>query len=99
MMNQIILIGTVASFPVRGEDDYVRARFTIEVERPYRTPDGQTITDVFTVILWRGCAEIITQRHGIGEMVAVKGRLENNDGVVEILAERVSFISEKNAEA
>ena len=97
MLNQIIMIGKVASFPVRNEKDYVLASFVMEVERPYSQPDGSHKTDLLPVTLWRGVADVISEKHHLGETVAVKGRLEMNNGTMEIIAERVSFITDRSS--
>ncbi|MBR0386073.1 MAG: single-stranded DNA-binding protein [Erysipelotrichaceae bacterium] len=97
MLNQVIMIGKVSSFPQRNEKDFVLASFTMEVERPYCEPDGSHRIDVFPVVLWRGVADVISEKHHLGEVVAVKGRLEMNNGIMEIIAERVSFITSQSA--
>ena len=99
MLNQVIMIGKVASFPQRNEKDYVLASFTMEVERPYFTADGQPQSDLFPVTLWRGIADVISEKYHLGETVAVKGRLEMNNGSIEIIAERVSFITRHGEES
>ena len=96
MMNQIVLLGKVAGFPIKDEKDFVIAHFTMEVERPYRSADGNIITDIFPVVLWRGSADELSERHHIGDVVAVKGRLETDSSGITIIAERISFITESS---
>ncbi|MGL4677560.1 MAG: single-stranded DNA-binding protein [Brevinema sp.] len=77
------------------------ARFGIAVGgRPSR--DGKDTVSFFTVVVWNKAAETASQYLNKGKQVAVDGRLEQRtwtaqDGtrrsVVEIVAERVEFLS------
>ncbi|MBQ4253077.1 MAG: single-stranded DNA-binding protein [Erysipelotrichaceae bacterium] len=93
MLNQIVLIGVLKSLPHDfTRDGMAYSQVELEVQRTYKDPDGQPQSDVFTVHLWRGLSEIITERYPVGSLLAVKGRLENRDGICTIIAETVSFI-------
>lgn len=83
------------------------ARFGIAVGgRPSK--DGQDSVSFFTVVVWNKAAETASQYLSKGKQVAVDGRLEQRtwtaqDGtrrsIVEIIAERVEFLSSGNSQA
>ena len=107
MMNQIILVGRVAQptelHPI--ENGKNKSDLVLAVPRSYRNIDGEYETDFFDCILWTPIAETTTEYVKVGDVVGVKGRLqtrmiEKEDGSkykkVEIVAERVTFLSSKS---
>ena len=70
----------------------------IEVERSYRDNQGQPLSDLFKVILWRGISDITAEKYPVGSIIGIKGRLESEDGKYVIIAERVSFVSAGDGE-
>ena len=94
MLNQIVLVGRLNSLPANFTKDPLRySEIQIEVERSYRDNQGQCLSDVFKVILWRGISDITSEKYPIGSIIGVKGRLEAENGENVIMAERVSFVS------
>jgi single-strand binding protein len=76
-------------------------RFSIAVDRPFAKKDAEVTADFFNVVVWGKIAETCANYLKKGRLVALRGRLQNNnytdkDGVkrytVEVIAEEVKFI-------
>ena len=93
MFNQIALFGVLKSLPADFTRDGLKySHIDVEVERSYRDSNSQPIFDTFTIYLWRGISDVITEKYPLGTTVGIKGRLEKEDGQCIIMAERVSII-------
>ena len=88
-MNNVILVGRITSF--EGNE------VTVSVTRNYKNEDGIYISDSIPMWLSANISEKMKDFCKIGDVIAVKGRLENR-GEVVVMAEKVSFISAKKSE-
>ncbi|EHL17410.1 single-strand binding protein [Peptoanaerobacter stomatis] len=103
-MNTVIMIGRLIRDP---ELRYIAStgnavtRFSIAVDRAFAAKDAEVTADFFNIVVWGKRAETCANYLAKGRMVAIRGRLQNNnytdkDGVkrysVEIIAEEVKFI-------
>lgn len=106
-MNKVIQIGRFAKDPeVRyTENNKAIARFTIAVDRKYKTEGGPT-ADFHNCVAFGSCAEFIEKYFKQGSKIVVEGRLEDNnytdkDGVKhygkQITVEQVEFGESKGA--
>ncbi|QXM06989.1 single-stranded DNA-binding protein [Crassaminicella indica] len=104
-MNQVILIGRLTRDPelrfTAGSGKAV-ATFSIAVDRGY----GQEKTaDFFRIVVWDKQGENCANYLAKGSLVAVQGRLQNNnyekDGVmhytIDIVANRVQFLDTRKS--
>ena len=71
----------------------------IEVSEAENTLTIQSETEnseetLIRVTLWGDMLSVISERYSPGVMVAVKGSLKTEDGVLRILAARISFITQ-----
>ncbi|MBR5250753.1 MAG: single-stranded DNA-binding protein [Clostridia bacterium] len=107
-MNKVVLIGRLTKDPdLRNVGNNVSVcRFTLAVDRPYRSANGNEATaDFFNIVVWRAQAENCGKYLQKGRQCAVIGRIENRsyekDGekhyVTEIIAENVEFLGGANA--
>lgn len=102
-MNRIILIGRL----VRDvELRYTRSglavgSFTLAVDRPFTTQNGERETDFIDIVVWRKQAENCANFLGKGRLVAVEGRLQirsydDQNGIrrkaAEVVADQVHFL-------
>lgn len=87
-MNNIVIVGRIASF--KGNE------VTISVNRNYKNEDGIYMSDLIPVCLGINMTEQMTKYCKIGDVIGVKGRLENRDGII-VMAEKVSFLSSKTS--
>lgn len=101
MLNTCILIGRIIRVPrletFNNMTDYY---MLIEVQRSYRLGDGSVQKDIFCIRLWRGLAAECNDTCHIGDVVAIKGRMETfvrKDGDRDeynccIVAEKLTYI-------
>ena len=88
-MNNVILVGRITSF--EGNEG------TISVNRNYKNEDGIYMSDSIPVWLSANIGEKMKEFCRIGDVIGVKGRLENR-GEVVVMADKVSFLSAKKSE-
>ena len=88
-MNNVILVGRITSF----EGDEV----IISVTRNYKNEDGIYMSDSIPVRLSANIGEKMKEFCKIGDVIGVKGRLENRGDVV-VMAEKTTFVSPKKSE-
>ena len=106
MLNEVILMGRLTRDPdVRmTQNGTTAANFSLACERDY-APQGQDReTDFFDIIAFRNTADFVGPYFAKGQLVAVKGRLQQRDWTdkqgnkrrtTEILADRCSFAEKR----
>lgn len=108
MLNLIAETGRLVATPelkyTKGENLVANTRFSIAVDRDYKPPGKDRVTDFFHVICWREVAEHACKYFSKGQLITVRGSLQTNtytDGkgtkreAVEIVAEKVYFAEPK----
>ena len=100
MLNNVVLVGRIASGLEINEAENNRkvATMTLAIPRNYKNPDGTYDTDFIPCTLWNGIAENTAVYCKQGDLVGVKGRLQNKEGKIEIVAEKLTFLSSKPKE-
>ena len=104
MVNQIVLVGRIAKAPeVRTTETGKKyASLTLAVPRAYKNVNGEYDTDFLDCTLWTQVAEATSEYCNTGDMIGVKGRVQNRiieapDGTkrrkTEIVAEKVTFLT------
>lgn len=88
-MNTIVLVGRITSF--EGNE------VTISVTRNYKNEDGIYMSDLIPIRLSANIGEKMKEFCKIGDVIGVKGRLENR-GEVAVMAEKTTFVSPKKPE-
>lgn len=103
MLNRVILIGRLTRDP---EMRYTPAgvavtQFTLAVDRPFTSSQGEREADFIPVVTWRQLAETCANYLRKGRLTAVEGRIQvrsydNNEGkrvyVTEVIADNVRFL-------
>lgn len=103
-MNKVILIGNLTKDPelTKTTSDVSVCKFSLAVSRRW----GNSETDFFNVIAWRGQADNCSKYLRKGSKVAISGSIQTrtydaNDGskryVTEIVADEVQFLSTKGS--
>lgn len=106
MLNNLILVGRLTDDPkIKVFDDGLKVcNFVLAVDRPFKNQETDSYdTDFLKVSVWRGFADAMIQYCKKGSIIGVKGRVASklNDinglkiNMIEIIAERISFISLK----
>ncbi|MCI8795120.1 MAG: single-stranded DNA-binding protein [Bacilli bacterium] len=99
MLNQTVLVGRIVSDPQINETENER-KFTLiklAVPRSYKNENGEYETDFIPCVLWNTIAVSTCEYCKKGDLVGVKGRIQNIADKIEIIAERVTFLSSKEA--
>lgn len=107
MLNQIILVGRLVSDPEIKEtiEDRKEVTITLAIPRSFKNADGEYESDFINCTLWDSIAKSTSEYCKKGDIVGVKGRVQSKsylreDGtsynVVELIAERVTFLSSKS---
>lgn len=101
MLNQVILVGRlVQDSEIKELENGIRTSYiTLAVSRSYKNSDGIYETDFIPVRLYKGIAENTTEYCKKGDVIGVKGRIqtkqEENKNIIEIIAEKVTFLSSR----
>ena len=107
-MNKAILIGRLTADPElqttsSGTDV---CRFSLAINRPFKSQSGETQADFLNIVVWRAAAQNCYKYLKKGSQCAVVGSIqtrsyEDNNGVkryvTEIVAENVEFLGGANA--
>ena len=94
MLNQIVLVGRLVQDPEIKELEKV-GYITLAVSRSYKNRNGEYDTDLIPVTLFKGIAENTKAYCKKGDMVGVRGRRECENGKINLIAEKVSFLSSR----
>jgi single-strand DNA-binding protein len=78
MINRTVLVGRLTKDPelryTSGNVAY--SRFTIAVNRPYKSPNGEREADFIGCVAWRYQAENVAKYMHKGSLVGVEGRIQ-----------------------
>ena len=97
MINQIILVGRIARNLeiINTKEEKKVAYITIAVPRSFKNVNGEYSTDFINCTLWNELAENTIKYCKKGDVIGIKGRIQQNNKNIEIIAERATFLSSK----
>lgn len=106
-MNKVLLIGNLTRDPeaTTTPSGVNVCRFSIAVNRPYASRDGERQTDFFNITAWKELGDRVSQYQKKGNKVAVTGSVyirnyEDNQGVkrttVDIIAQEIEFLTPRS---
>lgn len=109
MLNQIILVGRLVKTPevIETESGKKMSYITLAIPRTFKNADGEYDTDFIDCVLWEAVAESTSEYCKQGDIVGVKGRVQsrmiededgNNYKKMEVIAEKITFLSSKKEE-
>ena len=107
-MNKAILIGRLTADPeLQTTSSGVDVcRFSLAINRPFKTQSGETQADFLNIVVWRAAAQNCYKYLKKGSQCAVVGSIqtrsyEDNNGVkryvTEIVAENVEFLGKSSS--
>lgn len=81
MLNKIFIMGRLTRDPElrRTNSGTAVARFSLAVDRDYKSADGTKETDFVDVVAWRNSAEFVSKYFFKGRLAVVEGRLQMRD--------------------
>lgn len=101
MLNQIVLVGRLVQDPEikELENGEKTSYITLAVSRSWKNADGIYETDFIPCLLYKGIAENTAEYCKKGDVIGVKGRVqtkqEEDKNIIEIVAEKVTFLSNR----
>ena len=106
MLNQLVLVGRIVKKPElrEAENNKKYSFITLAVPRSFKNVNGEYDTDFVPCVLWKGVAENTVEYCRKGDLLGVKGHVQTRDievdedvkrKLVEIVAEKVTFLSSK----
>ena len=108
MLNQAVLVGRIVQEPeLKTTEKGKVTNITLAVPRSFKNQDGEYDTDFISCVLWQGVAENTVEYCRKGDLVGIKGRIQTRDveledeshrKYVEVIAEKVTFLSSKRKE-
>ena len=107
-MNKAILIGRLTADPelTTTNSGVDVCRFSLAINRPFKSQSGETQTDFLNIVVWRAAAANCHKFLKKGSQCAVVGSIqtrsyEDNNGikryVTEIVADNVEFLGKANS--
>ena len=108
MLNQIVLVGRLTrniNVNKSGKGTKV-ATLCLAIPRSFKNSDGTYDTDFIECVLFDSVAENTAEYCNKGDIVGIKGRIQsrikedgdNKETIMEIIAEKVTFLSSKKQE-
>ena len=90
MLNQAIIVGRIKEI---NENSMV-----VGVPRAYKNAEGEYDTDFIKCSFNNDITKNVNQCCEIGDIIGVKGRIASIEDKIEIIAEKVSFLSSRRNE-
>lgn len=109
MLNQLVLVGRLVKKPELKEAGNSKkySFITLAVPRSFKNANGEYDTDFIECSLWDNVAVSAVDYCNKGDIIGVKGRLQtrviekenSKKYVLEVIAEKVTFLSSNKKEA
>ena len=108
MLNQLILVGRLTrNITVHKSENNVKvATISLAIPRSFKNMEGNYDTDFIDCIAFENVAENTAEYCNKGDIVGIKGRVQSriveregrNENMMEIIAEKITFLSSKGKE-
>lgn len=95
MSNQVILIGRIVN-DLTIDSETKNCEITIAISRAFKNEDGIYETDFIPVILKGNIAANTIEYCKKGDIVGVRGRIARINEPMQIIADKITFLSSKN---
>lgn len=92
MINHLTLVGRLTSEIRINEKETI---ITLAVPRSYKNENEEYESDIIPVKLFNGIAQATTEICKQGDVIAIRGRIETKEDNLEIVAEKLTFLSSK----
>ena len=94
MNNNVVLIGRINNDVEKVEmDDNTLYKLILSISRNFKNKDGVYETDLIPIELMNNVGTAVFDYCKKNDLIAVRGRIENKDNALKIIAERISFLS------
>lgn len=92
MLNQVMLVGRIKKIS-KLKEGY--ADITLAVQKQYKNIDGIYETDFIPCRLYGNIGSNTIEYCKNGDIVGIKGKLESLDNTLNVIVEKVTFLSSK----
>ena len=94
-MNQTVLVGRLVDMSTVSDDIL---DIKLSVTRSYKDKNGEPIEDVIPCRLVGGIATNTNEYCTNGDIVGIRGSIEEEDGEIFVKADKVTFLASKSKE-
>lgn len=104
MINETIIVGRLVNEPQVEEtkNGNLKGKITLAVPRYWKNANGEYETDFIDCILWNSTIKNAIEYIKKGDAIAITGyiqsRIVNDKKVMEVIAEKVSFVAGRRKE-
>ena len=99
MLNQTVLVGRIVKDPVIEEmEDRKYCNITLAVPRSFKNAEGIYEEDIIPITLYQTIAHNAVDYCKKGDLVGIKGRIQAKENEIEIVAEKLTFLSSKKVD-
>lgn len=108
MLNQVVLVGRLVKDPelLEKEENKKMSRITVAIPRSFKNMNGEYESDFINCVLWDSVAKSTVEYCKKGDIVGIKGRIQSRmiemdddkKYFFDVIAERVTFLSNKKAD-
>lgn len=108
MLNQLVLVGRLVKKPELKEAESKKkyTYVTLAVPRSFKNVNGTYDTDFIDCILWDNVAASTVEYCNKGDIIGVRGRIQTRlvekesikNYVLEVIAEKITFLSNKKVD-
>lgn len=91
MLNQLVIVGRLYQ---EIKDNII----VVSVPRSFKNENGEYDTDLITCKVWGNLAENVEKFCTKDSLIGIKGRLENNNNKIEVIAEKITFLKSSKEE-
>ena len=96
MLNQIVLVGRVVDLKKDNENNK-NGILNIAVPRSFKNTEGIYETDFIKISLKDNLFNNASEYLKKGDLIGIKGRLQNINDIIIVIAEKLTFLSSNNA--
>ena len=89
MLNQVVIVGRVVKYQNKENE----TTMTLACPRSFKNTDGKYDTDLIKITIAGYVAEKTMEYCGKGDVIGIKGRIQQKGNGIELIAEKVTFLS------
>lgn len=94
MLNNVVLVGRVNNDIEKIEEDQKTTyRLTLQISRNVKNQNGEYETDLVPIELTGYIGSNVFEYCEVGDIIGAKGRIQNNENEIHVIAERITFLS------
>ena len=100
MLNQVVLVGRIVEgLEIKElENGKKVANIKIAIPRSWKNAEGEYETDFVPLNLYDNIASNTVEYCGKGDIVGVKGRIQVEENNIQIIVEKLTFLSSKKTD-